>query len=555
MVSPDHRFVITFNGEIYNFKMLRTSLEKAGQSFSTQTDTEVLLRLWSLEGPACLAKVRGMFAFAIWDNERHTLFLARDRFGIKPLYFKVGAKSFAFASELRALRNGHATISPEGLGAFLKWGSVPAPLTIFEGMQALPAASWLEWQQETAALRVSTYWSFEEAWRRSCDLTDGLETDAQRIEWVRETLLDSVRDHLVSDVPVGAFLSGGLDSTSVIALMRCAGQRDIRTVCVAPDELRLDESRAARIAADRFETDHFSWHVDQPQFAHVREHFLDALDQPTVDGLNTFLAARAAHDCGLKVVTSGAGADELFRGYSRTFQHVPALYRTMSLLPARAKAILGTVIERLPNVYGSHRLRKLSALLTMSDELSHVYLWSRALFTTTEVRSLIADEALAERAAAVDMMPFARQSLPDDAPYEAMIALLEMRRYLASQLLLDSDVFSMRHSLELRLPFVDHVVFERLVALPAMSARRTRVASKALLAAAVPEIPEEITRRRKQPFTLPMNSWLHGTDISLSSDILCRNAAAETIKLGLSGQKHWSTAWAILTLDRFVAGL
>ena len=258
MLSPDGRFVIVYNGEIYNFWELRRELERKGEHFVSNTDTEVLLRLWSLEGPECLLNLRGMYAFAIWDNLERCLWLVRDPLGIKPLYYVRSGNTLTFASEVKALRAvGVAqTINPLGVGAFLRWGSIPAPLTIYEEVYALPAASILCWKQADASLQIKKYWDFEDAWSRSKRLVAKIRNKDEAIEWVRQALLDSVRAHLVSDVPVGAFLSGGIDSTAVVSLMRKAGQKDIETFSITFDEPKFDESQYARYAAKVYGTRH-----------------------------------------------------------------------------------------------------------------------------------------------------------------------------------------------------------------------------------------------------------------------------------------------------------
>src|SRR5215813_3175244 len=231
MFSPEGRFVIVYNGEIYNFADLRKQFENSGERFTSNSDTEVLLRLWALKGPAGLRLLRGMFAFAVWDQQERVLVLARDPLGIKPLYFAPTNESLTFASEIKALRGAKLGdgVDPAGVGAFLRWGSIPAPITLYRGIRALPAASFLTWRQADGATTIKSYWDFSSAWSTSCSLVREITSREAATEWVTAALQESVRSHLVSDVPVGAFLSGGIDSTAVVSLMRQAGQNEIKT--------------------------------------------------------------------------------------------------------------------------------------------------------------------------------------------------------------------------------------------------------------------------------------------------------------------------------------
>ncbi|MDQ3918275.1 MAG: asparagine synthase (glutamine-hydrolyzing) [Acidobacteriota bacterium] len=555
MVSADGRFVITFNGEIYNFLSLREEMERDGERFSTGTDTEVLLRLWAMRGVGCLSLLRGMYAFAVWDDLERRLWLVRDPMGIKPLFYAHEAGALTFASEAKALRKAGlgGGISPAGAGAFLRWGSIPAPLTIFEGIHALPPASWLSWDEADGKIRIETYWDFNSAWAKSKALVGEVATREQAVEWTRDALRESVRAHLVSDVPVGAFLSGGIDSTAVVSFMRQAGQREIKTFSIGMEDAALDETRYARQAAERYGTEHHEWRISAADYARLRPEFFSALDQPTVDGFNTFLVSKLAHDHGMKVVTSGVGGDEIFRGYEMTFKNVPALGRVLRRVP---KAVRGTgagALRRRPLRKLLRKPGRYVSLLRAEPQLAHLYLWSRELFTADEVRGLFARSDFADEAARVDMAQFLPDYEADNISRQAEISILEARRYLASQLLSDSDSFSMAHSLELRVPLVDRTLYEQLIAINDEFFLDGDSTPKALLVAATGDLPEQLVRRSKQGFTLPFQNWLGGGDDPRRClSPMLRSPLTEKISAEVRrNRRHWSAWWAIQILENF----
>ncbi len=551
MLSPDGRFVMVYNGEIYNFRELRQELRDAGESFVSNTDTEVLLRLWSLQGPMCLSRLRGMYAFAIWDNRERCLWLVRDPLGIKPLYYALESNTITFASEIKALKSvGMAgKINPRGVGAFLRWGSIPAPLSLYRGISAVPAASFLRWQQINGRLEVKMYWNYQKAWSSSQKLVEDITTHDEALEWVRHVLIKSVQDHLVSDVPVGAFLSGGIDSTAVVSLMRQAGQQEIETFSIGFDDSALNESHYANLAAQRYSTRHHEWRVSQADFSRFHGKFLATMDQPTIDGFNIFLVSKLAHEHGIKVVTSGIGGDELFRGYPLQFRRLPALCKVLGWIPGLLRHY-GATFFALPwsmQKWG-HRSGRMADLLQTEPNLKDLYLWTREVFRADDVRHLFTDVDFAEEAACVDMTEFLPKMLLDPSSTLASVSTLETSRYLGSQLLADSDNFSMAHSLELRVPLVDRVLLEQIIALQDTYFTDAKNTPKALLVTAVGDIPDAIVFRKKQGFTLPFASWLKDDVWSPTSDLLdpvvCQKLMAH--------KSHWSRRWALEVMDTFL---
>lgn len=492
MSTPDEKLHIVFNGEIYNFRKLRAELEADGVVFRTATDTEVLLHLYAKDGAAMLGRLRGMFALAIWDEQRQSCFLARDPLGIKPLYYTQRAGSLAFASEMRALRAGGLADGGIDAGALMRYfqtGSVPEPHTLIKGVQSLEAGHCLMW--EAGQLSKHCYWQLrfqpEEITREAA------------VAEVREALLDTMRAHFVSDVPVGIFLSGGIDSTLLAALARKVGQEDIATFSIGVDDERLDESSVARRTAAQFGTRHQELRLDADTARHQFAAYLRAIDQPSIDGFNTFTVSAFAHQCGMKVVLSGLGGDEMFGGY-KSFEQVPrlsALARAARIVPGLA-AVSGRQLERRSS---SHKIRRIGSLLQTPGTIRDASLCLRGIFSTHEARML-----------AAGYLGCAWQDIPVDAQAEVeaadprdAVSECELRFYMRNQLLKDSDVMSMAHSLELRVPLVDRVLFERVARIPASLRLR---AGKQMLLEAVPEIPEWVAGATKRGFVFPFEKWL-----------------------------------------------
>ncbi len=356
MAVSDGRFTITYNGEIYNFAELRASLITAGVTFRSNSDTEVILRLYEAEGAAFVERLRGMFAFAIWDERERTCFLARDRFGIKPLYYHDARGVLTFASEVRALLAAGvpATVDATAAYHYFRSGSVPDPLTLIHGVRALEAGHYLIWQD--GRLTSRRYWELK--------FPDAQEAgDPAAI--ARQALLDSVTHHFVSDVPVGVFLSGGKDSTAIVALARLLRTGELRTFSLAFPGSPLDEGPDARRTADHFRTTHHEWALDGTTARGLFDEFMASADQPSIDGFNTFSVCRLARQHDTKVVLSGLGGDELFGGYP-SFRDVPRLAKLGQL--ARLGGPLSAAAVRAAGEVGGSRLRRLNDLMIVARE-------------------------------------------------------------------------------------------------------------------------------------------------------------------------------------------
>ena len=520
MEGPDGSRIV-FNGEIYNFRELKRELEADGERFETASDTEVLLAMYRRFGADMLSRIRGMFAFALWDQPAEKLLLARDPYGIKPLYLAESDGYLRFASQVRALEAGGAVsseIDPAGVVGFLLWGSVPEPLTIRRSIRALPAGHFLVVENGRVGA-PSSYHSFR--------------ADPGPEEPVAEALAASVRAHLVSDVPVAVFLSSGIDSTLLAGLAARHGETAPTTLTVQFDRFvgtELDEAPLARTIAASLGTRHIEHLVRREDFLDLWPAALAAMDQPSIDGFNTFLISRVAREEGFKVVMSGLGGDELMGGYD-TFLRVPAWERRLRwarFAPGAGKAwrwIAGLVAPSQP---------KLRGLLDFGTSLQGAYFLSRGLFLPDDVERLlgadVAREGL-ERLRDARIPPFdpPDPAIPVDDPWRA-VHLLESTRYMRDRLLRDSDWASMAHSVELRVPLVDarlRDAFERAGFRPARGGGKREV-----LRRAVAGLPEAVFERRKTGFFIPVTEWIENT----SGDVLTRAEASRRLAHRVLGE-------------------
>lgn len=506
MHSPDGRFTVTFNGEIYNYAVLRADLERQGAVFRSNSDTEVLLHLYRHDGPAMLDRLRGMFAFALWDDFERTLFLARDPHGIKPLYYADDGRTLRFASQVHALKaGGDLDLSPDtgGAAGLLLWGSVPEPLTLYRSISLLPAGH----NMMVRLGRVEPprrYWSMADALRagreRARDIPAGGE-----VEYLRACLLDSVSAHMVADVPVGAFLSAGLDSSTVVGLARKATGAQLQTLTLSFDELQggdYDECPQAAQIARHLDVTHRCLMLPSDGQETELDEFLTAMDQPTVDGINSWFISLAARRAGLKVALSGLGGDELLGGYA-SFKHVPELVR-------RAARVRNPIVSRLyrlgHGVVANHLglPRNEAGLYELAGSACGAYQLARGIFMPWEMQQVLTREALREgmeRLAGQDMA--LREDTSDMSLFE-QIAYLEGVRYMRNQLLRDTDWVSMAHSLEIRVPLVDAVLTGEVIGL-ASSGRLSKISLAATLRH---PLPEHLARRPKTGFTTPTWKWL-----------------------------------------------
>ncbi|BAY33438.1 asparagine synthase (glutamine-hydrolysing) [Nostoc carneum NIES-2107] len=496
MSTADERYWITFNGEIYNFQQLRQNLIAQGEQFHSQTDTEVILKLYQKIGSDCVHHLRGMFAFAIWDDWEKTCFLARDPLGIKPLYYWQSGSTLVFASELRAvLASGLPTIqmSVEGLYGYLVSGSVPEPYTLIEDVHCLSAGNWLYWQGEN--ITKKQYWQI--------NFTPQTISATEAKEIVRNALVDSIKHHFVSDVPVGIFLSGGIDSTSILALAKQTQNEQLSTYSIAFEEARWNEGEIAKEVAKFFGTKHTEYKITPASAQNLLPEFFTAIDQPSIDGFNTFCISKLAHDNGMKVVLSGLGGDEFFGGYN-SFHKIPQMLewgKQIRFLPLVSAGIgMG-----LANWGSSPIIKRLGDFLEREPTAIDAYRSFRGIFSNQEAGAIVR-QYLGEEFSVKNYSPASNLTANIFTP-EDEVSFLEISCYMRNQLLRDSDVMSMNWGLELRVPLVDIALLEAVAPIPS----NIRLAyGKKLLVEAVAELPECVTQRRKQGFTFPFQQWMTG---------------------------------------------
>ena len=542
-ITKDGReFWVTFNGEIYNFRDLKKSLEAKGYVFKTKTDTEALLALYAEYGESSFAMLRGMFAFALLDVRQEKLFLVKDRYGIKPLYYFMDGARVVFASEVRALMKSGLVPDkkePKTLIGFLLLGSVPLPFTTVQNVLALPPGHYMVISGKESMQAPVRYYDPLDFFEHKQNISF---TDA--VHGVRERLEDAVERHLISDAPLGVFLSGGLDSSALAALAArelASESKRLLTLSVVFDEKEFSEERYSAMLAKQIGSDHRTIKITKQDFYDSFNEIFDAMDQPTIDGVNTFFVSLAAKKAGLKAVLSGLGGDEVFCGYP-AFQRAE-LIRYIQRFPKFLKYPL-TLFSSLGD-----RLGKLAHI--SENDMSHFYLIHRGLFSPAETARLLGanlDEV--KNVIRDDIFGYLwseEKRLSKLHPVD-LLSYLEIQLYLQNQLLKDTDSMSMYHSLEVRVPFLDHPLVEYAAGLDT-KIKMSRQINKPLLAEAVKDIvPQEILTRKKMGFTFPFAEWLmHGPIANREAQIVKKQFALSDTRLA---RLHWSRFWALAVLAR-----
>lgn len=509
MATPDGRYSITFNGEIYNFRELRQHLLSQGEQFASQTDTEIILKLYAREGAGCLQHLRGMFAFAIWDEVQRELFVARDRLGIKPLYYYAAAQRFLFASEVRALLASNLVprrLDTIALAEYLAYQAVPAPRTLIEGVRMLTPGSYLK-VDAAGRITETRYW---DALTAAADIPTG-QSYATSKKRVRELLHEAVALHLVSDVPVGAFLSGGIDSTALVALMRATGQQP-HTFSVVFNEQAFDEARFARLVAQTVRAEHTEIRLDESTLLEQLPQALQALDQPTGDGINSYVVSQAVRAAGVKVALSGLGGDELFGGYP-SFSRLGKIQRYLRLwgnVPAAVRSTVGQTTHKLrgASIAGA----KTAAMLASDGQLASVYPLIRQVLSPAQRETLLTPAFWQRTAALADpYQPLLSKAFEQTkVGFISQISYAEARTYMHDVLLRDTDQMSMAHALEVRVPLLDHQLVEYVMGLPDEHKVANGTPKRLLVESLEELLPAAIVHRPKLGFTLPFDVWMRG---------------------------------------------
>ena len=579
--NETHDVAVIFNGELYNYRQLRESLVLCGHRFTTQSDTEILVHAWEEWGEECLTELRGMFAFALLDlRQRHAavpvLFLARDPLGIKPLYYTQTADGFTFASEVRALLasgNCSRQLSQDALTAYLLFGSVSEPVTLIDGVFSLPPGhKMLLYIPERRRVPRARPW-YDATRSPAARDRRGPKDFAAAAQRLRPLLEDAVEAHLLADVPVGLFLSSGLDS-SAIAMLAGRAHPGIRSFTLTFPGTDFDEATLARKVADRCGCNHTEVPFDGAAIFSRLDESLAALDQPTMDGINTYFVSWAAREVGLKVALSGLGGDELFAGYS-TFSDAPRLQKLMKLaklLPASMRRASSPLLRSfLARTGGNDAAHKAVAAWTHSAALPDPYFFARALFPPGGRLEKLINPSFRPSTVGADGVTLEPtwvgwlQRIADEAeklPPIAGISWLEMRTYMVSTLLRDTDSVSMARSLEVRLPLLDTPLVEFVSALPD-AARQRDGTQKALLVDSLREVlPPEILAQRKRTFTLPWEQWLRGplrprleASFAFLVPVLAQHLHADGVNAVwnefLARKTSWSRPWSLFVLNEW----
>jgi asparagine synthase (glutamine-hydrolysing) len=577
--NESRNVAVVFNGEIYNFRQLRKTLEARGHTFRTVSDTEVIVHAYEEWGEQCLRELRGMFAIAIWDARssgtsgeaaRHAkIFLARDRLGIKPLYYAVAGGAFLFSSEVRSLLASgqlQPRVSPDSLEAYLTFGSVIEPSTLIEGIFSIPPGHCISFSADAPPPKPSPkpYWIYSDAVLQH----DGTSPKdfKQAAKQLRPLLEETVQDHLIADVPLGIFLSSGLDSTSLVALAS-RFKSDLHTFTVVFPEQRYSEAAVSRETAKKFKTQHQEILLAPDALFGQLDDAVKSLDQPTMDGLNTYFVSRAAAQSGLKVALSGLGSDEIFGGYS-TFESTPKAAFVAGLgrwVPAPFRRLTAGAAVRIA---AGDAVRKAAAAWRSPTDFPHAYYFTRLLFTPSRVRRLLAPYFESKEYSGNHNNPW-RARMAETARQAAKldsftgVSCFELQSYMVNTLLRDTDSASMANSLEVRVPFLDHRLVEFVGRLP-KNTKYNRDVPKSLLVEALSDVlPDEVVGQSKRTFTLPWEVWLRGPlGVRLSQDLanltpplrkyLNPRAVRGAWQNFVIGHTTWSRPWSLYVLNEWI---
>ena len=554
--SKDRNLVLVFNGEIYNYIELKQELKE--YKFVSNTDSEVVLASFLKWGKDCVKKFNGMFAFAIWNEINQELFISRDRLGIKPLYYTESNQNFAFSSELRSLLKSKITpavLDKNSLVEYLRYQTVHAPRTIIENVYSIPAGHSLLLTDNERILEK--YWSLENP-----SIVGNTSNRALIRERIRELLKSSIELRMRADVPFGAFLSGGIDSSAIVALMSQEAELPVSTFSVVFNELEFSEAKYARIIADKYKTNHHEILITARDFLEDIPNALQAMDHPSGDGPNTYMVSQVTKNAGVKMALSGLGGDEIFAGYD-IFKRSIKLEKNKWIRSFAGvfRSLAGKALTLAQPTIAAHKIAEI--LSQEYFDLPHAYCINRKILFDKEIQKLLTNDnikynAILDRSKEID-------HLTDNSKFGVLskVSALEIDTYMSNVLLRDSDQMSMAHSLEVRVPFLDH----RLVEYGLILSDEVKFphSPKQLLVESLGElIPTEIVNRPKMGFTLPWDSWMKNELRSFCEDALrSLGERPEFNHLELNKLWHrflrndkiitWSRVWHLVTLSKWLA--
>jgi asparagine synthase (glutamine-hydrolysing) len=551
MTDASGRYVIVYNGEIYNFKAIRAQLPE--YPFKTNSDSEVILAAYATYKEKCLALLDGMFAFAIWDRQEKSLFIARDRFGKKPLYYFLSPDTFIFASEIRTLLTHPAVprkISRSGIVDFLRYQTVHAPDTLLEEVKMLMPGHYLTIRDKQMVLKE--YWNPTSKKTASSDYSD-YETVKKE---VRRLLYSAVEKRLVSDVPFGAFLSGGIDSSIITGIMSKVSNTKVKTFSVTFNEEAFSEAKYARQIAALFNTEHHEIRLTPEDFLADLPSALKAMDHPTGDGPNTYIVSKVTKQNGITMALSGLGGDELFAGY-RVFKRFTKLesYKFLLKAPLFIKKTAAYALQKYKPGVASEKLKDI--LLSPDADLKSLYPVNRRVLSDAQLRAVLAQPELPLNSNTKILRELDLEGLP----LLSQISVAEISTYMENVLLRDTDQMSMASSLEVRAPFLDHPLAEYVLRVP--DRYKYPTSPKKLLVDAVGFLPPEIVNRPKMGFLLPWQQWIK-QDLFAFCDEHIRFLADNPMfnKQGvldlwsrfIKGDPtvNWATVWLFVILEHYI---
>ncbi len=550
------------NGEIYNYQELRESLIKQGHIFKSGSDTEVIIHLYEEIGSDCVNLLRGMFVFAIWDENKKELFLARDRLGIKPVYYIQSSNKFVFASEINAIKNSRLfdlELNYSSVDHYLSFGYVPPPETMFKEIKMLLPGSYV--QLSSKGINIDTWWRFPEQGSIDCESQEIVPT-------LRGLLEDSIRLHQISDVPTGAFLSGGIDSTAVVGLMSKISKKPIKTFSIGFDshiENQFNELDLAKIVSNRFKTDHSEIIINSQDVIDHIDHYIDSLDQPSFDGINTYFVSQAAKNGGLTVALSGLGGDELFGGYG-SYKVIPRFAKYANLwgaLPEFFRRGLSTGSARIMGALSQGRRINKIGRVGWVDSPVALYALARFNLWPKETNTFYSKEfkeILNAQNPRKDALAVLEETVDNIKDSWRMVTELELKTYMGWRLLRDTDVMSMAHSLEVRVPLIDHKLVEFVCGLPDGWQKNLGHPKRMLTAAVSDIIPPELLNVPKHGFEFPMGHWMRNelkpiVDDALSVETIRKRGLFSPIKLQRlydsfkNGQLSYPVLWQFVVLE------
>lgn len=529
MLSEDGSLILAFNGEIYNFQHIKSDLMAKGYRFRSTTDSEVILYAYQEWGKEAFAKFNGMFAFALYDKTAQQVHLVRDHAGIKPLYYAFEEGQLIFASEVRAFSAYRADWpdQPNWKAMFLAFGSLPFPFTTLRGVQMLAKGSFLTLSLNGFSHRITRFHQFA--------YTQEISSAAEAEALIKEQLMQAVERHLIADAPLGVFLSGGIDSSLLTLLAHQLGSKKLNTLSVTFKEASFDESAYQKMVLERIQSQHTAFCVDDQLFLSQLEDVFQAMDQPSIDGVNSYFIAKCAHENGLKAVLSGLGGDEYFGGYS-SFKRM----KQLQLLHNLPTAALGATLGKFKDAY------KRIAYLQLRNETGD-YLFLRGLYPAQDIARIL---EIPEK----QVMDMLRQVRFEGAPQikdENYASFLESNIYMENQLLKDTDFMSMWHALEVRVPFLDRQLLESVLSIaPATKYRNER--PKYLLSHTFRNLlPEGVVFRQKYGFTFPFAVWLKQHIAQVQAMTPSNPHIAAKQQGFMQGSMHWSKYWSLVIAEQF----